>query len=536
MFVVSMKYLHIDILSRYIAIHNILSLETRAVAPPYPARMKDRVALVLAAVTAAVHLAVANRYDLFRDELYFIVCGQHPAFGYADQPPLVPLLAAAGYAVGHQTWIVRLPAVAAAVALVWVTITFVRLLGGRDGAAWLAGLAAAAAPMLAGITATLNTTTFEPLAWTLVAYALARAALLDDRRALLWGGAVAGVAMEAKYGIAPWLVALAIGIALTGPRDLLRRRELWVGVAIAIVIALPSVLWQAANGWPFVELVRNAHFKDAAVAPLAYALNQIAVLNPLFAPLWIAGLCAPFVLRDLRALRFIPIAYAITAIAIVTGGGKDYYLAPAYASLLALGGVAIARVVRATALRATYAVAALALSAIAMPFALPILAPASIIAYGQALHIAPQAQERADAGAALPPLYADMLGWHDFVGEVAHAWEQIPAADRASTSILVDNYGEAAALDVYGPAYGLPPALSGHNQYGIWALRGQSPRNLLRVQDNVPALRPYCGSVVVFGETSATYARGFEQGKAIAFCRDLRGSLMRFWPDVIHID
>jgi 4-amino-4-deoxy-L-arabinose transferase-like glycosyltransferase len=498
--------------------------------------MKDRVAIILAALTAAVHLAVANRYDLFRDELYFIVCGQHPAFGYADQPPLVPLLAAAGYAIGGQTGIVRLLAVAAAAALVWVTIAFVRLLGGRDGAAWLAGLAVAAAPMLAGITATLNTTTFEPLAWTLVAYALARAALLDDRRALVWGGAVAGAAMEAKYSIAPWLVALAAGIALTGPRELLRRRELWLGVGLALVIALPSVLWQAAHGWPFAELVRNAHVKDAAVAPLAYALNQIAVLNPLFAPMWIAGCFAPFALRDLRALRFIPVAYAITAVAIVAGGGKDYYLAPAYASLFALGGVAVARVVRSTAVRATYAGVALALSAVVMPFALPILDPATIIAYGQALHIQPQAQERADAGAALPPLYADMLGWHAFAGEVAHAWDRIPLADRASTSILVDNYGEAAALDVYGPAYGLPPALSGHNQYALWGLRGQTPRNILRVQDDVPALRPYCSSVLVFGATSATYARGFEQGKAIAFCRGLRASLARDWPDIIHFD
>jgi 4-amino-4-deoxy-L-arabinose transferase-like glycosyltransferase len=194
--------------------------------------MRDRVAIVLTAATAALHLAVANRYDLFRDELYFIVCGQHPQFGYADQPPLVPLLAAAGYALGGQTWIVRLPSVAAAAALVWLVVAFVRLLGGRDAAAWIAGIAAATAPILMGLTATLNTTALEPLTWTLVAYALARAALVDDRRALVWGGAVAGIAMEAKYAIPLWLVALFAGIALAEPRALLRRRELWLGVAL----------------------------------------------------------------------------------------------------------------------------------------------------------------------------------------------------------------------------------------------------------------------------------------------------------------
>jgi hypothetical protein len=498
--------------------------------------MKDRIAIVLTAVTAAVHLACANRYDLFRDELYFIVCGQHPAFGYADQPPLVPLLAAAGYALGAQTWVVRLPSVVAAAALVWLVVAFVRLLGGRDGAAWIAGIAAAIAPMFAGITATLNTTTFEPLAWTFVAYALARAALLDDRRTLVWAGAVAGLAMVAKYAIPLWLVALGAGIVLTGPRELFRRRELWLGLGIAVILGLPSVLWQAVHGLPFVTLMHHAAAKDAAVVPLDFVVNQIVVLNPVLAALWIAGLAAPFVLRDLRALRFIPIAFAITACAIVAGSGKDYYLAAAYPALFALGGVALARLVPATAPRIAYVALAIALSAIVMPLALPILAPARLIAYEQAIHLTPQAQERADAGATLPPLYADMLGWHAFVGEVAHAWAQIPAADRASTSILVDNYGEAAALDLYGPAYGLPPALSGHNQYAFWALRGQTPRNILRVQDDPAALRPYCTEMRVVGTTSAPYARGFEQGKAIAICYGLRASLAKDWADLIHFD
>jgi hypothetical protein len=282
--------------------------------------MKDRVAFVLATLTAAGHLAVANRYDLFRDELYIIVCGQHPALGYADQPPLVPLLAAAGYALGGQTWVLRLPAVAAAAALVWVVVAFVRLIGGRDDAAWLAGIAAATAPVLMGLTATLNTTTFEPLAWTLTAYALARATIAGDQRALLWAGAVAGVAMEAKYGIALWLIALFAGVAVVGPRALLRVRALWI--------------------------VRNA---GVHVTPLAFALNQVLVLNPLLAPLWIAGLIAPFVMRGLRALRFVPIAFAVTAVAIVAGGGKDYYLAPAYPALFTLGGVALASALRWTA-------------------------------------------------------------------------------------------------------------------------------------------------------------------------------------------
>ncbi len=233
----------------------------------------DRVAFWTASFAAVLHLAFANRYDLFRDELYFIVCGRHAAFGYVDQPPLVPVTAAALYALGGETWIVRSPAVFAAAALAWVVVRFVRLLRGGDVAAWLAGVGVGVAPMFAGLTATLNTTTFEPLAWTVVAYGLARVAVLDDGRALIWTGALAGLAMEAKYALPLWLLGLTFGLVLTRERRIFARRELWLGIVLASAIALPSVVWQGLHGWPFVEIVRNAHEKDSAVAPLDFALN-----------------------------------------------------------------------------------------------------------------------------------------------------------------------------------------------------------------------------------------------------------------------
>ena len=492
--------------------------------------MRDRVAIVLGAIVAAMHLAVANRYDLFRDELYFIVCGRHPAFGYVDQPPLVPLLAAGSFALGHQTWLVRLPAVFAAAGLVWLVIAFVRLLGGKDGAAWIAGLAAGFAPMLVGLTATLDTTTFECLAWTLVAYGLARALLLDERPTLLWTGIVAGVAMECKYALPLWLAGLAIGIALGPERRLFRTRELWLGIALATFVALPSIVWQLLHGLPFAELVRNAGDKDAVVSPLAFAANQVVVFDPLFAPIWLSGLIAPFVRRDLRALRFVAIAFVISAVAIVAGHGKDYYLAAAYPPLFAIGGVALERLIRNARVRSAYLVVAVAVALIGVPLSLPILPPATLIAYQRAMHLQPDVQERGDAAAALPPTFADMFGWRDFVKKVASAYRTLPPEERARTAIVVDNYGEAAALDVYGGAYDLPPALSGHNQYFLWGTRGQTATNLLRIQRNPERLRPYCARTIVLGTTQETYGRLFENGKTIAFCQGVHPSLTKLWP------
>ncbi|MGD0474018.1 MAG: glycosyltransferase family 39 protein [Candidatus Velthaea sp.] len=483
-------------------------------------------------MTAAVHLAVANRYDLFRDELYFIVCGRQPAFGYADQPPLVPLFAAGAYALDGQTWVVRLPAVVAAAALVWLVIAFVRLLGGRDSAAWIAGSAAGFAPMLMGLTATLNTTTFEPLAWTGVAYGLARAVLVDDRRALLWTGAVAGLAMEAKYTLPLWLISLALGLAVFPERRVFRSRELYLGLGIAFLLTVPSVIWQFMHGFPFIELVGNAGRKNVIVTPVAFALNQVVVFNWLFAPIWLGGLIAPFVMHDLRGARFLSIAFALSALAIVAGHGKDYYLAPAYPPLLAIGAVAIERTVRNARRRVRYIVAAVAVALLSAPFALPILSPESLIAYQRVIHVRVHPQEKVDEGDALPPTFADMLGWHDFVDEVGVAYDSLPPNERARTSILVDNYGEAAALDVYGMAYGLPPALSGHNQYFFWGRRGQDPENLLRVQANPERLRPYCAQMQVLGTTQSRYARSLENGKTIAFCRGVHPSLAKLWPSL----
>jgi hypothetical protein len=285
---------------------------------------------------------------------------------------------------------------------------------------------------------------------------------------------------------------------------------LYLGLGIAFVMTVPSVIWQLMHGFPFIELVRNAGRKNLSVTPVAFALNQVVVFDWLFAPIWLSGLIAPFVMRDLRGARF---------------------LAPAYPPLLAIGAVAIERTVRNARRLVRYTVAAVAVALVSAPLALPILSPEGLIAYQRAIHARVQPQEKCCEGDALPPTFADMLGWRDFVGEVGVAYDSLPPGQRARTSILVDNYGEAAALDVYGTPYGLPPALSGHNQYFFWGRRGQDPENVLRVQSNPERLRPYCAQMLELGTTQSRYARSFEN-KSIAFCRGVHPSLAKLWPSL----
>ena len=232
-------------------------------------------AALVAVAVALVHLVSAGRYDFFANELYFIICGRHPALGYVDQPPLVPLLAAATQFGGYNIWLLRLPAVVAAVALVPLVVAFTQLLGGGTRAAWLAAVAAAASPMITALSAALSTSTFEPLAFTAVAYFVSRGVLLAELRAFWWAGSIAGIALEAKYGIVFWLFGIALGLLLFSDRSVWRLRDFWIGAAIAMVLALPNAAWQLAHGLPFLELVRNDNAGNLTGSPLRFLLDQL---------------------------------------------------------------------------------------------------------------------------------------------------------------------------------------------------------------------------------------------------------------------
>jgi hypothetical protein len=495
----------------------------------------DRVALGFGLLAFLLHAMFAGRYDLFRDELYFIVCGRHPAFGYVDQPPLVPLLAAGLNGLGHSVWVLRLPCSLAAGALAWLAVRFARLLGGDAVAGAGAALSVTIAPMLMGIGATLNTTSFDPLAWTSIAWCLTYALKTGDRRALLLCGLIAGVDLEIKYAFLFWGVSLVTGLVLAPERRLLARKDLWLGVGTAAVLAAPSLVWQAVHGLPFLELVAAAGDKNTQIAPPAFVLNQFLVMSPMLAPVWLSGLVGPFIVAQLRPVRFLAIGFVTCAVLVILTQGKDYYLAACYPVMFIIGAVALTHWIKRPLGRAMligWGAAAIALSAWVSPLALPVLSVSALRTYVERSPVKPQQQEKNFQGTLLPQVFADQLGWRDFAAEVSGAWAQIPAAERALTSIKVDTYGEAAALDVYAQDNEMPPALSGHNQYFLWGLRGQHPANLLVVQNNPERLAPYCQDTTVLASTFSPDAMSYENGKAIVFCHGLKADLEEFWPQL----
>jgi 4-amino-4-deoxy-L-arabinose transferase-like glycosyltransferase len=484
---------------------------------------------VIALIIGLVHLAVADRYDIFRNELYFIVCGQHPDFGFVDQPPLVPLLAAATQIFGDNPWFLRFPAALAAAGLVLLTASFARVLGGNATSAWIAGLAAGIAPALIGLTTTTTTATFEPIVWTAFAYFLSRAVILEERRALLWAGLIAGVAMEAKYGIVFWLVPLGIGLVLTPARRILAWPTLWLGVFLGALVAVPSLIWQAAHGWPFLEVHANhlATGSNFTGTPIRFEIIQCLGMNILLAPLWITGVVAPFFWAPLKPTRFLALGLVGATLLVFLVHGKDYYLFPVYPSLFAAGAVVLAKIK--PMIRTVWVTAALIVSLVLAPVVLPVLDPPTLAGYLAWTHLSPPPSEAAAVGAPLTQLFSDELGWRDLEKQVAAVYHSLPVDERSRTAIVAVDYGEAAALDVYGRQDGLPPVLCGQNQYFLWGVHGYDGSIIIHVNGDPNRWRRGCESVEVVAKCGVPYAMPYENGRPIFICRGLRRPLSEIW-------
>ena len=236
-------------------------------------------------------LAASGGYGYQRDELYFVSCARHLAWGYVDQPPLIAVIAriALGLFGDSLTALRLLPALAGAITVV-LTGRLTRSLGGGPFAQGLAMLAIALAPFYLAVGNLLTMNAFEPLLWMGAAYLFIKA---EETNALwIWAalGAVVGLGLDNKYTMFFFEACGLCAIALTPARRVFRLRGFYLAAAIAAVLVAPTLVWQYAHGWPQLEVLRHASSdKNVVVGPLAFYLQQVLMMNPLAAPLWIAG-------------------------------------------------------------------------------------------------------------------------------------------------------------------------------------------------------------------------------------------------------
>ncbi|MFD0687769.1 glycosyltransferase family 39 protein [Actinomadura fibrosa] len=493
------------------------------VRPPSPApAMAWRPVLLVAGALGAVLLAVSGRYGYHRDELYFRVAGRHPAWGYPDQPPLLPLLTRAITAVlGDSVVALHAVAAAAAVAGVVVAALTAREMGGGRRAQLLTAASYAVCPFMVATGHTLSTATLDVLLSTTIVWLAVRLVRTRDQRLLLAIGAASAAALNVKYLAAFLLAALAAGLLISGPRDVLRRPLLAAAVLIAAAALAPGLLWQADHGWPQLDMADAIAGEDDFGGRPGFLPFQLLLTGILPSWLWIHGLWRTYRSPELRPFRFLGHAYLLLNVVFLATAGKPYYLAGLWAALWAAGSVEVERrgAPRGLGWAATvpaYAVAAVATVALTLP-----VYPVARLAD------TPQPAVNGDS--------SETVGWQRFTAEVARVYRTLPPDERARATIITSNYGEAGALDRYGTKFGLPRAYSGHN--GYWYF-GRPPDtggpSIVVGPDSVagaPSLTRYWTDVRPVGRIdNGVGLDNEEQGKPVWICRGQRAPWTALWP------
>ena len=491
-------------------------------APSRPPLARGPV-LAAAGTVAVVLTALSGLYGYHRDELYFRMLP--PAWGYVDQPFLAPFLARTITSVVDQPWALRVPStVAAAVTVVLVAQVTRELGGGRRAqglAAWGAGFGAY--PLVFGHL--LLTSGLDLLAWVALLLCLVRALLRGTPYGDRWWlgvGAAAGLATWDKLLVGLLLASLAVGLALVGPRRLPWR---WVAgaVGVALVLALPTLLFQAGHGWPQVAMGRALGAKHAGQTRLLMWPLLLVLLGPGLVLLCWRGLTALWRRPEWRPLRSLPVAFVVLLALTFVGGGQPYYPLGLLVVLYAAGCATVAPT--ATRWWHGWGAAVLANALVAAVISLP-LVPQSV------LGATPLTAVDAAAG--------DQVGWPTYVRQVARVRQGLDAGDRSAAILVAGNYGEAGALARYGAPYGLPQAYSGHNALG----------DVVPPDTRVVAVVVGSGAVRAAsrvatctvrarlddGEDLAVPVANEEQGQPVAVCRDPRTTWAQAWPQFRHLD
>jgi len=498
---------------------------------------RNAIPLIAAAVTFVVHAVANPHYGFFRDELYFIICGRHPAWGYVDQPPVAPLLAAASQAFGDSLFLLRLVPAFFAGASVYVTCSLAAELGGNAFAQALAGTIAFFTPVLMSFGMKISPDTIGLWLWPLAALFVLRIVKGECPRYWLAVGALFGIALESKYSVAYFILALLVGLLLTGQRRILWSKWFAGGVAMAIVIALPNFWWQAAHGFPMLELLRNGlNGKNVIVGPAEYIGQQFLITNPFLALAWAAGLAW---LLLTQPTRFLGWTYVALIAMMIASHAKHYYPADVYPILIAAGGVAIERwTTRAVPLRALVLAVALLGGCVFAPYAVPVLSEQRFIAYSAAvsrtLHLSNESvkTEHQQLGA-LPQDWADMHGWPEFAKAVADVYDALPPADRARAVAFAQNYGEAASIEFFQPHV---PVMSGHNQYWLWGPRGHDGSVVIDIDGDCGRKQHLFDSAVKAATFSAPYVMPYEDDMPLMVCRGIHKPLSELWPSLKHYE
>jgi hypothetical protein len=491
------------------------------------------IVLSLALAKFLFHLLTAGRYGIFRDELYYLACSEHLDLGYVDQPPLIAFIAwIARHLFGESLVGLRLLPAAAGAATVWLTGKLTREIGGGIFAQALAALAVIAAPIYLLLHHWLTMNAFEPLIWLGCAWCIVCAINQGDPRYWLWFGVLLGLGMENKYTTAFFALAVFVALLLTPQRRFLSNAWIWIGALCALLVFLPNLIWLVRHDFPFLELMHNIRstHRDVVRGPVAFIADQAMLMNPILFPLWLGGLGWLLLNRQGSRYRILGWTYALMLVAFIALKGKNYCLSAAYPMLFAAGAVAFESVTRERGRwgRAIYIGLIVAATCFLAPTVAPVLSAETYIRYQKAIGLDPFKAENQPTGP-LPQYFADEFGWEEMVQEVSRVYNALPPERRAVTAIFANSYGQAGAIDFFGKKYGLPKAISNHQNYWYWGPGDYTGASVIVLGSDGTGDRKHFASVEAVGRTYHPYSRRDEHFE-VFLCRDLNAPLQELWP------
>ncbi len=431
-----------------------ISVHSRPLVSPAPRPGTDFALLcLLASSTIVLHLLTANRYGFNRDELAILEDAHHLAWGYVSYPPLTPffgrisLLLFGPSLLGFRFFSSLLQAIG-----VLLTGRMAKEMGGSRFAQLTSALAAI--PFALGTGALMQYTSFDYFAWVLTAFLVIKLLYTDNARFFLLIGASIGLGMLAKYTMVFFAAGLLVGILFTDARKYLRTVWPWLGLLVSLLLVAPNFLWLAQHHFVSYEFLQFVHHRDIAEGLTRFFLLEQIILTLAALPFWLAGLYFCLAGPGAKKLRLVAWMYLGPLVLFLIANGRAYYLAPAYPMLYAAGAVFVERLVtQSRAQRAT-------LARVAIP---SFLLLSNLGAAGIALPLAPIGSPWFHLADKVNPPLRDELGWQDLVSTLARIRDSLPGESRAALGILVENYGEVGAINLYGPAYSLPRAISGVN-------------------------------------------------------------------------
>jgi hypothetical protein len=485
-----------------------------------------------------LHVLVSGRYGYFRDELYFLDCARNLDWGYVDTAPLIALYSRIALLLGGSLEALRiLPALAGA-GLVLLTMLLTRQLGGGRFAQSLAGLCVLMTPSRLAIDGLLTMNAFEPLFWIGCVYFLVRIVREGRSELWIWFGLLAGLGLMNKHSTLLFCFAVVIALLLSRERRELLKPWIWLGGLLAALVFLPNLLWQAAHDFPTLEGLKNvaATGKNIQVEPVEFLRQQVLLQHPLLLPFWFAGLVSLIVGKGCR-MRVLGWVFLVLLVTMIAMKAKNYYLVPIYPMLFAAGAVATERQLsqhektrRKVWPRVAVIAYVVAAGALIIPAIMPFLSPTKLVAYQGALGLSVPATEVAHDGP-LEQRLGDQFGWPELVEDVADIYNALPPEERVRTGIFASNYGEAGALNLFGPEHGLPVPACSHQNHYYWGPPKKEPDNLIWLQWKEEWILPYCEEVEKVGEHFHPWGMA-EENRSIYLCRGLKRPLAEVWDEL----